>query len=57
MTSAESPDETRSAAPQNLGAPDDTAAFQRFYLESSNSPSTSHGLAYRLLVGWWRDRR
>lgn len=36
--------------------PDDTVAFQRFY-NSTPERSTSKGLVYKLLVGWWRDRR
>jgi hypothetical protein len=48
-----------------LGPPDDdappgdeTRAFQRFYLAGSTDspPPAAHGLLYRLLVGWWRDR-
>jgi hypothetical protein len=38
-------------------APDDTAAFQRFYTEEDRSGSDSHGFLYRTLIGWWRDRR
>ena len=34
-------------------APDDTAAFQRFY----RAPvEPAHGVLYRLFIGWWRDR-
>jgi hypothetical protein len=33
-------------------APDDTAAFQRFYLAEPDE--ASHGWLYKLLVGWWR---
>jgi hypothetical protein len=36
-------------------APDDTAAFQRFYTGDAPAP-TDRGLLYRLLIGWWRDR-
>lgn len=38
-------------------SPDDTAAFQRFYAGSPASQSQSRGLLYRVLIGWWRDRR
>lgn len=37
-------------------APDDTAAFQRFYAGDNPAPSPPQGLLYRLLIGWWRDR-
>jgi hypothetical protein len=37
--------------------PDDTAAFQRFYAEGAADGSERRGLLYRLLIGWWRDRR
>jgi len=33
-------------------APDDTAAFQRFYLAEPDQ--AAHGWLYRLLVAWWR---
>lgn len=36
--------------------PDDTAAFQRFYVAGQAEPVERRGLLYRLLVGWWRDR-
>lgn len=39
-------------------APDDTAAFQRFYAqEPEPRAATGRGILYRLLVSWWRDRR
>jgi hypothetical protein len=39
---------------------DDTAAFQRFYLDEATAappapPASS--LFHRLFVGWWRDKR
>jgi hypothetical protein len=34
--------------------PDDTAAFQRFYIDGPSAER--RGLLYRLLIGWWRDR-
>jgi hypothetical protein len=38
-------------------APDDTAAFQRFYAGDASAPATrSRRVLYRLLIGWWRDR-
>lgn len=37
--------------------PDDTAAFQRFYAETPASQPQSRSLLYRVLIGWWRDRR
>jgi hypothetical protein len=38
-------------------APDDTAAFQRFYAGDAPAPApVDHGLLYRLFIGWWRDR-
>jgi hypothetical protein len=44
---------------------DDTAAFQRFYLDEQLAASASApvptpptpSLFHRLFVGWWRDRR
>lgn len=36
--------------------PDDTAAFQRFY-GADPAEERSKGLLYRVLIGWWRDRR
>jgi hypothetical protein len=36
--------------------PDDTAAFQRFYVEGHSDDERERGLLYRLFVGWWRDR-
>ncbi len=36
---------------------DDTAAFQRFYSDGQSGRGGDHGLLYRLLIGWWRDRR
>ncbi|MGH9078428.1 MAG: hypothetical protein ACRDY0_13435 [Acidimicrobiales bacterium] len=50
MPDADLPPELAAPAP----AADDTAAFQRFYRGSPASPD--RGLAYRILVGWWRDR-
>jgi hypothetical protein len=44
-------DEPEARAP----APDDTAAFQRFY-DARRDRSSDHGLLYRIFVGWWRDR-
>jgi len=40
-----------SQAEEEVG--EDTAAFRRYYL---NPGPQSHGLLYRLFVGWWRDR-
>jgi hypothetical protein len=37
--------------------PDDTAAFQRFYSGDAAAQPQSRGLLYRVLIGWWRDRR
>jgi hypothetical protein len=37
--------------------PDDTAAFQRFYADRPAEDGGSRGILYRLLIGWWRDRR
>jgi hypothetical protein len=41
------------------GAPssDDTAAFQRFYAQPPTGQTPSRGVLYRMLIGWWRDRR
>ena len=36
--------------------PDDTAAFQRFY-GTGPGEERSRSVLYRILVGWWRDRR
>ncbi|MBV9662200.1 MAG: hypothetical protein JO337_13690 [Acidimicrobiales bacterium] len=38
-------------------SPDDTAAFQRFYSAGPTPGRAERGLLYRLLIGWWRDRR
>jgi hypothetical protein len=46
-------DEAQSGAP----SPDDTAAFQRFYAQAPAGQSHPHGVLYRMLIGWWRDRR
>jgi hypothetical protein len=46
--------EDASAAPGP--APDDTAAFQRFYAGDAPAPVNNRGLLYRLFIGWWRDR-
>jgi hypothetical protein len=46
-------DEPRARTP----GPDDTAAFQRFYAGDQDPASGSHGMLYRIFVGWWRDRR
>lgn len=35
---------------------DDTAAFQAFYRDSEPEEEPSHGVLYRVFVGWWRDR-
>jgi hypothetical protein len=37
--------------------PDDTAAFQRFYTQAPTDQTPSRGVLYRVLIGWWRDRR
>ena len=37
-------------------SPDDTAAFQRFYLAPQQA-KPKRGPLYRLFVGWWRDKR
>lgn len=42
---------------ERLPGPDDTAAFQRFYASGHADEETERGMLYRLLVGWWRDRR
>jgi hypothetical protein len=49
------PEELNPGAEAGSAGGDDTAAFQRFYLEPS-SPATAHGTLYKLLIGWWRDR-
>jgi hypothetical protein len=36
--------------------PDDTAAFQRFYVSEPAEQSGQRNLLYRVFVGWWRDR-
>ncbi len=36
--------------------PDDTAAFQRFYVGGQGDQSQDRGILYRLFVGWWRDK-
>ena len=41
---------------ERVPGPDDTAAFQRFYVSGPNETAERHGLLYRLLIGWWRDR-
>jgi hypothetical protein len=46
-------DEPRARTP----GPDDTAAFQRFYAGDQDPESGSHGMLYRILIGWWRDKR
>jgi hypothetical protein len=46
-------DEAQSATPN----PDDTAAFQRYYAEAPGGPAPQRGMLYRVLIGWWRDRR
>ncbi len=49
------PDPSADPAP----APDDTAAFSRFYLgdpDGQRDDAPSHGPLYRLFVGWWRNR-
>jgi hypothetical protein len=38
-------------------SPDDTAAFQRFYAQPPTGQPQSRGVLYRVLIGWWRDRR
>jgi hypothetical protein len=38
-------------------SPDDTAAFQRFYTGAPTGNPQSRSLLYRVLIGWWRDRR
>jgi hypothetical protein len=38
-------------------APDDTAAFQRFYTQTPTGQTQTRGVLYRVLIGWWRDRR
>jgi hypothetical protein len=52
MSSAEQPLPSDSGA--KAPAPDDTAAFQAYYQGAAAQPD--HGLLYRILVGWWRDR-
>lgn len=37
-------------------SPDDTAAFRRYYEEDPADTVVSHGLLYRVLIGWWRGR-
>jgi hypothetical protein len=39
-----------------IPAPDDTAAFQRFYAQEPTEPQQARGILYRVFVGWWRDR-
>ncbi len=36
--------------------PDDTAAFQRFYVSGQADETSDRGILYRLFVGWWRDK-
>jgi hypothetical protein len=38
-------------------SPDDTAAFQRFYAQPPAGQTQPRGVLYRVLIGWWRDRR
>ncbi len=46
-------DEAQGGAP----SPDDTAAFQRFYAQAPTGQTQHRGVLYRVLIGWWRDRR
>jgi hypothetical protein len=46
-------DEAQSGSPR----PDDTAAFQRFYAQTPAGQPQRRGVLYRMLIGWWRDRR
>jgi hypothetical protein len=46
-------EEAQSGAP----SPDDTAAFQRFYSQAPSSQAQPRHVLYRMLIGWWRDRR
>ena len=41
---------------EHVPGPDDTIAFQRFY-NAGPDQRRSRSLIYRLLIGWWRDRR
>jgi hypothetical protein len=52
MSSAEQPPPSDTGA--KPPAPDDTAAFQAYYRGSVEQPT--HGLLYRVFVGWWRDK-
>lgn len=45
----------RADAPREQSA-DDTAAFKAYYSAEPDAGEEPHGLLYRLLVGWWRDR-
>ena len=37
-------------------APDDTAAFQRFYAQEPEEKQQPRSVLYRVFVGWWRNR-
>jgi hypothetical protein len=48
---------------ENRPRVDDTAAFQRFYLDEQPAPAAappapppSRSLFHRLFIGWWKDR-
>jgi hypothetical protein len=43
--------------PSGTPAPDDTAAFQRFYAEEPKEADQPPGILYRVFVGWWRRDR
>jgi hypothetical protein len=59
-----SPTDRPGGSPGRPPSVDDTAAFQRFYLDEppaapppAPAPPPSSSLFHRLFVGWWKDRK